>query len=265
MGSQALQGRLWGQRSADWANIQESTGMNGYRFALDYLKPGASDRILDIGCGAGWFAGLAAAGTGAAVTAIDAAEEMIREARLLNPAVSFESGEMEELPFPDQSFDIVTGFNSFQFAADTRNALQEAKRVLKDTGKLVAMIWGDKTDCETITYFQALAGLLPAPPPGLSGPFALTEDHRLEKFLEETGFRILVIRDVDSIWRYPDTETAMRGLLSTGPAARAIEHAGYEPTYAAIERAIQPFVRADGQVIQCNKFRVMIAEKVNRG
>jgi ubiquinone/menaquinone biosynthesis C-methylase UbiE len=170
MGSQAIQGKLWGKNPKDWAAIQEPTGAAGYTYALEHLKSVNRLRLLDVGCGSGIFSNMAN-GKGAEVTGIDASDKLIEEAKLRNPNISFLTGEMEELPFEDELFDIVCGFNSFQYAADTKNALSEAKRVLKSGGKLVAMIWGNKEDCEAATYLKAVGSLLPPPPPGRSRPF----------------------------------------------------------------------------------------------
>jgi len=58
------------------------------------------------------------------------------------------------------------------------------------------------------------------------GPFALSENQLLEKAFEENGFTIINKKDISSAWDYPDTPTALKGLLSSGPAARAINHSG---------------------------------------
>lgn len=260
MGSQAIQSHLWGQRPQDWATIQEPTGNAGYIHSLNFLKPGPGIKLLDVGCGTGLFAGMAHR-TGADVTGFDATASLIEQAKLRVPELTFLVGEMEELPFGDARFDIVTGFNSFQYAASVKNALTEAKRVLKPGGKLVAMIWGNKEDCEAATYLKAVGSLLPPPPPGAPGPFALTENHLLESILEEIGFKILDNTDVASIWDYPDLDTALRGLLSVGPAAKAIENSGYENVYQTVSGAVKPYVQANGHVVYKNKFRVVIAEK----
>lgn len=260
MGSQAIQSHLWGQRPQDWATVQEPTGMAGYIHALDFIGSVNRLRLLDVGCGTGIFSDMAN-GKGAEVTGIDATDNLINEAKLHNPNISFLTGEMEELPFEDELFDVVCGFNSFQYAANTKNALTEAKRVLKPGGKLVAMIWGNKEDCEAATYLKAVGSLLPPPPPGAPGPFALTENHLLESILEEIGFKILDNTDVASIWDYPDLDTALRGLLSVGPAAKAIENSGYENVYQTVSGAVKPYVQANGHVVYKNKFRVVIAEK----
>ena len=260
MGSQSIQSKLWGQRPNDWATVQEPTGNAGYEYALQFLQPKPSDKMLDIGCGSGLFASLAAK-SGAEVTGFDATEKLIEEAKLRNSSIKFLTGEMEELPFDDNTFDIVSGFNSFQYASDVKHALSEAKRVLKDKGKLVVMIWGDKEDCEALIYLKTVGSLLPPPPPGAPGPFALTENHLLENILEEMGLRILDSKDVDSIWDYPDVETAMKGLLSAGPASKAIENVGYEKAYATLLEALQPNVKSNGHIVYNNKFRVVISEK----
>ena len=260
MGSQSIQSKLWGQRPNDWATVQEPTGNSGYEYALQFLQPTASEKMLDIGCGSGIFASLAAE-SGADVTGFDATKELIEQAKLRNSSINFLTGEMEELPFDDNSFDVVSGFNSFQYAADVRHALSEAKRVLKEKGKLVIMIWGNKEDCEALTYLKAVGSLLPPPPPGAPGPFALTENHLLENILEEMGLHILDSKDVDSIWDYPDVDTAMKGLLSAGPASKAIENSGYEKAYATLLETLQPYIKSNGQVVYNNKFRIVISEK----
>ncbi len=129
---------------------------------------------------------------------------------------------MEDLPLPDESYDVVTGFNSFQYATTISNALAEAHRVLKPGGRLVAVIWGNKEDCQAAISLGAIGSLLPPPPPGTPGPFALSEQQLLEKTLEKAGFTILQSTDIDSIWDYPDVATALRGLLSAGPSYKAI-------------------------------------------
>jgi ubiquinone/menaquinone biosynthesis C-methylase UbiE len=260
MGSQAIQGKLWGKSPKDWATIQEPTGMAGYTHAFDFLKSVNRLRLLDVGCGTGIFSDMAN-GKGAEVTGIDASDKLIEEAKLRNPNISFQVGEMEELPFEDELFDIVCGFNSFQYAANVKNALSEAKRVLKPGGKIVAMIWGNKEDCEAATYLKAVGSVLPPPPPGAPGPFALTENHLLESILEEIGFKILDNTDVPSIWDYPNIETALKGLLAVGPAAKAIENSGYDKVHETVLGAVQPYAQSNGHVVYHNKFRVVIAEK----
>lgn len=260
MGSQAIQGKLWGERSKDWSEIQEQTGKPGYDFVLHYLSITAATKLLDIGCGSGYFSKLAA-DKEVDVTGLDASAELIAEAKKRVSNTKFLVGEMEELPFEEKSFDVVCGFNSFQYAANIKNALLEAKRVLKDGGKLATMIWGNKEDCEAATYLKAVGSLLPPPPPGAGGPFALSENQLLEKILEEIGFKILSNTDVTSVWKYVDTDTALKGLLSSGPVARAIEHSGFEKVYETTLHAIQPYIQPNGQVVYNNKFRVVIAEK----
>ncbi|HVW94432.1 MAG TPA: class I SAM-dependent methyltransferase [Mucilaginibacter sp.] len=260
MGSAAIQGELWGRQSRDWAAIQELTCNAGYFYALNYLNLNPADKLLDIGCGSGVFSSLASA-TGAYVTGIDASAGMIAQAWERGTTANFTTGEMEELPFADDIFDVVCGFNSFQFAADTGNALAEARRVLKPGGKMVVMIWGNRADCEAASSIDALAAISAPAAPGSPGPFALSENQLLEKKMEEAGIRVVVSKDIDTDWNYPDTTVALRGLLSSGPATRAIAHSGFERTEEALRQSMQPFVRENGRVVYHNKLRVVIGEK----
>ena len=132
---------------------------------------------------------------------------------------------------------------------------------MKDKGKLVTMIWGNKEDCEAATYLKAVGSLLPPPPPGAGGPFALSENNKPEKMLQDLGFAIIDTKDVVSVWDYPDSETALRGLLSAGPAAKAIDNSGYDKAYATVKEAMAPYLQANGHVVYKNKWRVVISQK----
>src|ERR1700761_2490973 len=260
MGSQAAQAALWGGKPQDWASIQEATGKPGYDFVLEHLKPRRSDHMLDIGCGSGIFCSMAAA-SGATITGFDATEPLVQIARKRAPGVTFFVGDMESLPFQDASFDIVTGFNSFQYAASIPAALAEAKRVLKPGGRLAVMIWGNKEDCEAASYLATVGKLLPPPPPGAPGPFALSEGKRLENLLTEAGFKVDESTDIACNWDYPDMDTALTGLLSAGPAIRAINTAGYDTVHAAVRTAAQPYAQPNGHVVYKNTNRIVLATR----
>lgn len=260
MGSQAKQAALWGKNPADWASIQERTCIAGYEYALGILKLKPDETLLDIGCGSGFFCQLAHQ-AGAHVTGFDATAGLVEQARLRVPQVTFYVGDMEALPFGDDAFDVVTAFNSFQFAENTANALKEARRVLKPAGRLTAMIWGNPEDCEAASFLKAVGSLMPPQPPGTGGPFALTENHLLEDAIIGAGLRIVDSNDVASAWVYADKESALKGLCSAGPAAAAAAHNGAENVIRAIAEAIVPYVQPDGSVVYQNKFRVVTALK----
>jgi ubiquinone/menaquinone biosynthesis C-methylase UbiE len=63
---------------------------------------------------------------GASVAGIDAAEGLIEIAAGRTPKGAFRVGDLEALPWPEDSFDVVTGFSAFQFADDKVRALTEA-------------------------------------------------------------------------------------------------------------------------------------------
>jgi SAM-dependent methyltransferase len=267
MGSQAIQAALWGRNPAHWAAIQEVTSNKAYEYVLDQLQLKPSDALLDIGCGSGVFCSLAAARVTAKgspankITGFDATAPFLEEARKRIPEIDFVAGEMEALPFKDATFDIVTAFNSVQYAASVPNALKEAHRVLKPGGRLVTMIWGNKEDCEAATYLAAIGRLLPPPPPGAPGPFALSEDQKLETLLTDTGFNVTSTTDYPTTWDYPDLETALNGLLSAGPATRAIDHSGYQTVSTALTTATQPYLQPNGHIVYHNKFRIVMATR----
>jgi ubiquinone/menaquinone biosynthesis C-methylase UbiE len=139
-GTAGLQGRLWSVNAGDWADLHEHYVQPAYVAALTALGIGAGTRLLDIGCGAGLALRLAA-DRGADVAGLDAAPGMLDCARRRVPGATLIEGELQTLPFADDSFGAVTGFNSFQYAADPVAALREAQRVTAPGGRILALVW----------------------------------------------------------------------------------------------------------------------------
>jgi SAM-dependent methyltransferase len=187
-----------------------------------------------------------AATRGAKVSGFDAADALLAIARERVPAGDFRLADLEDVPFGDATFDVVTGFNSFQFAGDPVRALGEARRVTKPGGKVVVMTWGEPEGMEAAAIVASLRSLLPPPPPGAPGPFALSEAMKLRAFAEAAGLTVEDVVDVDSPWSYRDESTALRGLASSGVAARAAALSGAEAVNAAHRAALAPFRQADG-------------------
>jgi SAM-dependent methyltransferase len=253
-----INARLWGARANDWAEVQEGTCRPVYLavFKRTGLKPGTA--YLDAGCRAGMAAQIAAEG-GAQVSGLDAAPDLLVIARSRVPTGDFHLGDLESLPFPDKKFDLVTGFNSFQYAGNPGFALGEARRVTKPRAHVVVMTWGKPEGMEAASLVGALRPLLPTPPPGAPGPFALSDEAALRDFATGAGLEPLEVFDVDSTWRYPDLSTALRGLRSSGIAVRAIENSSEEAVNEAHLKALMPFRQSDGSYRIGAIFRCLLA------
>ena len=126
-GSSPVQGDLWSTRARDYAELQEGYFRPLYESVQRRPELAKSRSILDVGCGPG-LAAQVFARTIANVAGIDASAAFIDIARERLPGRNFRVGEMETLPYADRSFDVVTGFNAFQYAASPVNALRRARQ-----------------------------------------------------------------------------------------------------------------------------------------
>jgi SAM-dependent methyltransferase len=253
----AMNGKFWGSAATDWAAVQEQTCLPVYLATFNYLRLKAGTDYLDLGCGAG-MAAQCAATRGARVSGLDAAENLLVIARSRVPNGNFHVGELESLPFPDHSFDLVTGFNAFQYAARPSAALAEAKRVARPGSHVVVVTWGNPEGMEAASLVAALKPLLPQPPPGAPGPFALSDETALRGFADEAALEPLKVFDVDAPWHYADLPTALRGLRSSGVAARAIENSSAQAVDEVHTKALIPFRQPDGTYKVGATFRCLV-------
>lgn len=254
-----LHGRLWGTRARDWADFQEATLREVFDAVLERTRVGPGTRYLDAGCGSGMAAAMAAA-RGAAVSGLDAAEAMLSIARSRVPAGDFRQGDLEHMPFADRTFDVVTGFNSLQYAANPVAALKEAGRVTRRGGTIVVVAFGDPQGMGVARLLTAIRSLVPPPPAGTPGPFALSDKTVLRRFATDAGLTPTAVFDVESPWQYADQAAALRGLSSTGNSVRAMEHTSETAVADAYLSVLEAFRQPDGSYRASAWYRCLLAQ-----
>ena len=127
-------------------------------------------------------------------------------------------------------------------------------------GAVVIVTWGNPDGMEAAALVTAVRPLMPPPPPGAPGPFALSEESALREFASDAGLRPVEVFDVDCAFVYADEATAIRGLNSSGVAARAIENSGEQAVTEAHAQAIQRFRQPDGGYRIRATFRCLLAQ-----
>lgn len=104
----------------------------------------ANDIVLDVGCGTG-VAAITAARAGARVSALDLSPALLEHAKinatLAKVKIDFYEGDVEALPFPDHSFNVILSQFGHMFALRPSVATQEMLRVLKPGGTIAFSTW----------------------------------------------------------------------------------------------------------------------------
>jgi len=261
-GSGQRQSDLWTERAHDWADVMEGWsgwGIPVYRHVLERVIVGRGTRLLDVGSGAGRFSRIAA-DRGATVSGLDATASFVEIARERVPDGDFRVGDMEDLPWADNSFDVVTGFNSFFVAADMVSALREARRVARPGASVAMTVFGRPERCQSTAVFSSLRQFM-APKAGgeqEDGP-GLHEDGTLEARAAEAGLTPQEAGYLEFAEEYPNLETMLRGYLAAPPFVRAARVAGEEAVRETLTHALRPLETSKGRYRLEDEVRYLIA------
>lgn len=215
----------WGRRAVEFATLLEPSNCREYVAVLHRLGIGEGIRLLDVACGSGLALELAAI-FGASGSGIDASARLIAVARERNPEADVRVGDMQALPWADESFDVVTSFRGIW--GTTPAAVEEAHRVLVPGGRLAVTVWGNVGKSPgawamapflwaTEDKVRHQADMVSLGRPGVG-----------EAFLADRGFDVAERFEVPFVFEFADPETYARALASSGPAYEAIQSVGEE-------------------------------------
>jgi SAM-dependent methyltransferase len=193
---------------------------------LNIVKPRPGDHVLDVACGTGIVARLAAerAGTTGRVVGLDLLPEMLNQARALpktDPPVEWENASADKMPFSDEAFTLVLCQQSLPFFPDKPAALREMYRVTAPGGKLGLNVLTDISRTPAmIALAEALArNIGPEPAAFVRAVGSLCDETELRDLVEGAGFHDLAIQTVTEELSFPSPEEFVRQYLVSTPLA----------------------------------------------
>lgn len=123
----------------DYGNLQKHLNPNPlqryllrrfHRQIASLLKATGAEKILDAGCGEGFVVSYLLQGNDRlAITGIDCSPQAIKMARQMVPGVLFDVGDLREMPYGDDSFDLVMCLEVLEHLPDPHKGLRELRRV----------------------------------------------------------------------------------------------------------------------------------------
>ena len=217
----------------------------------------AGERVLDVACGTGVVARLAAeqVGTGGAVTGLDAHPGMLAVARSVpaeGATIEWHQADAAATGLPDAAYDAVLCQLGLQCFADRTAALREMRRVLRPGGRIAVNVAGPPPPIFEILR-QALADHVSPDAAGfIATVFSLTARSELESLLERAGFEEISAETRTRRLPLPPPEQFLPQYVSSTPLAPAVG-ALDEGTRTALVRDVvgrwEPFVGDDGAMV----------------
>ena len=213
------------------------------------VKPGT--RLLDVASGPGYVAAAATA-LGATAVGVDFSTQMVGLAARRYPAIRFQEGDAELLPFPDASFDAVAINFGVLHLARPDAALAEACRVLVAGGRCALTVWAKP---EVSLGFGIVLGAiethgrmdvpLPAGPPF----FRFGDPDEAARSLIAAGFVQPRVEQIPLVWRLDSAEAVyeafVHGAVRTAALLKAQTHEAQAAILRAIVEGVEPYRRGN--------------------
>lgn len=183
------------------------------------------DRVLDLACGTGLVAGLAArkAGDPRHVVGVDSSPGMLAIARRNQPDINWRDGSASALPLSEgERFDVVLCHQGLQFFPDRALALSQVSRALRSGGRLGVATWAPVTSGLLYDLHQVAERHLG---PIIDRRHLFGEEAAMAILLERGGFQGIDVRTVARRVTFPEPEIflqlnsrAIIGMSQRGPA-----------------------------------------------
>jgi len=215
------------------------------------LQPG--ERVLDVACGTGIVARLAATHVGPAgtIVGLDINPGMLAVARAAAPpaaTITWHQAPADATALPDGAFDVVMCQMGLQFFADKTAALREAHRVLAPGGRIVLNAPGPTPELFIVLADALARHIKPELSPFVQQVFSLHDTHKLQALMAQAGFTRATAEPHTKTLALPPAADFLWQYVRSTPLAAAAAEAG-EAARAALERDItarwEPFAQGD--------------------
>jgi SAM-dependent methyltransferase len=179
------QKRMWA--AGDYPDVARTIESAAETLA-EAVRAGADTELLDVATGSGNVA-IVAARRGAKVTGLDLTPELLEVARRRAAdgalEITFVEGDAEQLPFEDDSFDLVTSCFGVIFAPRHEQAVSELVRVARPGATIGITAW--TPEGLNGKMFTTVSSYMPPPPPALKPPVTWGEEQHISSLFAGTG------------------------------------------------------------------------------
>jgi ubiquinone/menaquinone biosynthesis C-methylase UbiE len=188
------------------------------------LKGGES--VVDIACGTGLVSFQAAdkVGESGFVLGTDISDRMIEASIELSKIknignISFERMDAEELKVDDNVYDVSLSALGLMYYPDPVKACGEMKRVIKQGGRTVGAVWGDRKNCGWAEIFPIVDSRVETDVCPLF--FQLGTQDNLKLTFEMAGLKDVKLKRISTTLYYKNSEAACSAVFAGGPVAMA--------------------------------------------
>lgn len=220
------------------------------------LQPG--ERVVDVACGTGVVARLAAERVGAEgqVVGTDVAPDMLDVARSTPSSgaeIEWREAEAASLPLPDEGFDVVLCQMGLPFFADKAAALQEMRRVLAPGGRVVLNTPGAMQRPLQVVEEALVHQISPDLGGFVALVFSIDDPDEVDRMLGDAGFRDVVATISPVTLHLPPPAEFLWQYISSTPLGSFVKTAP-EEAKQALEREVvdgwQDLLQDDGSVVE---------------
>lgn len=203
---------------------------------------GSGERVLDVACGTGIVARLAAkeVGSSGAVVGVDINPGMLAIARANAPtdlSIEWHQASAENISLPDETFDVVLCQLGLEFMPDKVAALTEMRRVLVPGGRLILNVPGPASKLFTVLADAMSRRISPQAAGFINQVFSLHDTTEIEHLISKANFRDIALQENIKVLRLPPSKDFLWQYVHSTPLAEMVAQAKAEDL-AALEREV---------------------------
>jgi SAM-dependent methyltransferase len=210
------------------------------------------DRVLDVACGTGVVTRAAArrVGDSGRVVGLDLNPAMLEVAARVAPTLTWQQGDVADLPFQNAEFDVVVCSAALFFFPDLPGALAEMARVVRPSGTVALLTFAGLAEQPGYGPFVDVAVRHAGPGAAelLSTYWSCGDLTELTRSLDDAGLTVIETRSRVGTAHFPSVEALATTEIKGTPLGARITDEAYNRIVDDLRPALAPYVAADGQL-----------------